>query len=93
LWIREEGIYAKKLVSRTYHLINHHVYVVRKNVNAKGIKTYLLVSGRGNINEITREKACVIVKKRKKYVDDYTLEPPMSIEDETLPDQFGDRDW
>jgi hypothetical protein len=72
LWRVDTVTYNEKLVSRIYHLINHHIYVVQTpGIKGKGV--YLRVSGRGNVNEITKEEAIEIVGLRKGYVEDGEL--------------------
>jgi hypothetical protein len=73
IWRIKERSYDGKLATITYHLIGHHIYVVRKNHNAREETTYLCVSGRGNINEITYERARNVIRKRRGYVQDSEL--------------------
>jgi hypothetical protein len=70
LWIQRKTKYNDKLVSRTYHLINHHLYAVSKVNGTRRNHTYLRVSGRGNVNTISKDEATDIVCKRKGYVLD-----------------------
>ncbi|MGA3315282.1 MAG: hypothetical protein ABSC64_02450 [Candidatus Korobacteraceae bacterium] len=58
--------------SRIYHLVNHHVYVIRTlDAGVDSDTFYIQVSGRGNVNEISRENALEVVGLRTGYVEDY----------------------
>jgi hypothetical protein len=73
LWAVRKTFYNDKLANRVYHLVNHHLYAVYRMKGAVETVTYLKVSGRGNINEVTLEDAIDAVKKRKGYIDDFEL--------------------
>ena len=72
LWREDTITYDGKLVSRIYHLINHHIYIVQ-TLGVAGKNVYLRVSGRGNVNEITKEEAIEIIGLRKGYIEDSDL--------------------
>ena len=73
LWTVAKRTYKEKLVSRHYHLINHHLYVVRSINGVVPSYVYLRVSGRGNINEVTKDEAFEVIKTRVGYVEDSDL--------------------
>ena len=73
MWRTGKRTYNEKLVNSQFHLVNHHIYEVQKNDDIKLVKTYWRVSGRGNVNPITRTEAIEIIDKRTDYVEDSDL--------------------
>ena len=95
LWSSRKTKYNDKLVSRTYHVINHHVYAVSSVNGTRRKHTYLRVSGRGNINEMTREDAIEVVCQRKGYVLDIDIADVDKIDvpkDPSIPYEVN-QDW
>jgi hypothetical protein len=92
LWKIGERSYNEKLVNTTYHLVNGHVYELQENGAAKVSKTYWRVSGRGNVNPISREEAIEIVDKRTDYVEDVDLLDLGPDDDPAIP-YFENQDW
>jgi hypothetical protein len=84
--------YNGRLVSRSYWLINHHLYKVSLRNQVRSKHTYLRVSGRGNVNEITKDEAVEIIKDRTGYVEDSFLSLPES-EDPEIPYRTANCDW
>jgi hypothetical protein len=93
LWVTRKGFYNDKLVNRVYHLINHHIYSTYKMDGPTECATYWLVSGRGNINEITYEKACALVNERVGYVEDSDLAVKFGPNDEPAIPYEVNQDW
>ena len=95
LWKTGERTYKEKLVNRTYHLPNHHLYRLQTKENGRIKSIYLRVSGRGNVNEISREEAVEVVKNRSGYVDDYDLMNfgPERDPDPAIPYLTSNCDW
>ena len=93
IWATARRTYNEKLVNRTYHLISHHLYVI-KSINGVVPKhVYIRVSGRGNINEVTRDEAIEIINTRVGYVEDSELmELPLS-DDPEIPYRTATCDW
>jgi hypothetical protein len=85
IWKTNERPYSGKLATRTYHLVNHYFYVVRKNHDAREEKMYLRVSGRGNVHEITYDKARDIICKRTGFVDSSELMKLKPSADPAIP--------
>jgi hypothetical protein len=73
LWKTAERKYNDKLVWRSFHLINHHIYELQERGDLKIKKSYWRVSGRGNVNPLSREEAIEIISKRTDYVEDSDL--------------------
>lgn len=74
LQIARKGFYNDKLVNRVYHVINHHIYSTHKMDGPTDRVSYWLVSGRGNINEISYERAFALVNERVGYIEDSDME-------------------
>jgi hypothetical protein len=83
LWAAAKRTYNEKLVNRTYHLPNHHLYRLQKVEGSRVKSTYWRVSGRGNLNLVTKEEAIEVIGQRSGYVDDYDL---MNFGPKTDPD-------
>ncbi len=73
IWSVRKTYYNDKLVNRVYHTPNHHIYAVHKMDGPTDKVSYWLVSGRGNINEISYERAFALVNERVGYVEDSDL--------------------
>ena len=74
IWIVRKTHYNDKLVNRVYHTPNHHIYAVHKMDGPTDRVSYWLVSGRGNINEISYERAFALVNERVGYIEDSDME-------------------
>jgi len=74
LWATRKGFYNDKLATRTFWLINHHIYSTYNMDGPVERVSYWLVSGRGNINSIPYEKAFALVNERVGYIEDSDLE-------------------
>ena len=85
LWTVAKRTYKDKLVSRHYHLINHHLYKVSFRNAVDSEHTYLRVSGRGNINTITREEAIEVINTRVGYIEDSELMELPPNDDPEIP--------
>ena len=85
LWIESKRKYNDKLVSRIYHLISHHLYKVSLRNAVDSEHTYLRVSGRGNINTITREEAIEVINTRVGYIEDSELMELPPNDDPEIP--------
>lgn len=72
IWTEATRKYKGRLVSRMYHLINHHCYKVSHGTGVNSSHTYLRVSGRGNVNCITKEEAMEAVRSSG-YISDADL--------------------
>lgn len=71
LWMVGKTMYKEKLANRIYSLIKRHVYRVEHADKGLIVCTYLKVSSKGNVHEITREEACEIIDARTDYVEDF----------------------
>ena len=91
IWCTRKTHYNDKLVNRVYHVTNHHIYSTHKMDGPTERVSYWLVSGRGNINEISYEKAFALINERVGYVEDSDLE--LGVEtDPAVPYQVN-QDW
>ena len=91
LQIARKGFYNDKLVNRVYHVINHHIYSTHKMDGPTDRVSYWLVSGRGNINEISYERAFALVNERVGYIEDSDMD--LGVEtDPAIPYQVN-QDW
>ena len=91
LQIARKGFYNDKLVNRVYHVINHHIYSTHKMDGPTDRVAYWLVSGRGNINEISYERAFALVNERVGYIEDSDMD--LGVEtDPAIPYQVN-KDW
>jgi hypothetical protein len=93
LWATSKTTYREKLVHRSYWLINHHLYAIYKIDGPRTVVTYWRVSGRGNVNEITREDAVEVVNTRVGYVEDSALMELPPNDDPAIPYQTVNCDW
>ena len=93
IWATAKRTYNEKLVNRTFHLINHHLYVVKAIGGVTPKHTYLRVSGRGNINVVTREEALDVVNKRVGYVEDSDLMKCPADDSGEIPYNTPTCDW
>jgi len=93
IWVTRKTYYNEKLANRVYHLINHHLYVVKLTEGVRRKEVYLRVSGRGNINEITREEAMDVVNTRVGYIEDSTLQELPPDDDPAVPYRTVTCDW
>jgi hypothetical protein len=93
LWAASKTTYRDKLVHRSYWVINHHLYSIREINGPDETVTYWRVSGRGNINQITREDAIEVVNTRVGYVEDSDLmEIPLKDPEPAIPYNVN-QDW
>ncbi len=92
LWRTAKRTYSEKLINCRFHLVNHHIYELQENGSAKVTKSYWKVSGRGNINLITREEAIEVIDKRTDYVEDIDLLDLGPDDDPSVP-YYGNCDW
>lgn len=74
LQVTRKGFYNDKLVTRSYHLVNHHLYATHYMDGPTEKVEYWLVSGRGNINEIPFTKAFALINERVGYIEDSDME-------------------
>ena len=93
LWAESTRKYNGWLVNRTYHVINHHLYKISLRNGVRSRHTYLRVSGRGNVNEITKDEAMEIIKDRVGYVEDSTLMDIVPETDPAIPYTTVSCDW
>jgi len=93
IWAIRRTYYNDKLANRVYHLINHHLYVVKLTEAVRRKEVYLRVSGRGNINEITREDAMEVVNTRVGYIEDSALQELPPDDDPSVPYNTVNCDW
>ena len=93
LWKIGERTYNEKLVNRTFHLPNHHIYRLQRIESGRVKSTYWRISGRGNVNLVTKEEAIEVVKNRSGYVDDYDLMNIGPNDDPEIPYRTATCDW
>ena len=92
LWSTHKRTYNEKLVNRSYWLVNHHLYRVFKIESGRAVSTYWRVSGRGNVNPITKEEAIEVINNRVGYIEDSDLELPPN-DDPEIPYNTPTCDW
>ena len=95
LWPTAKRTYNEKLVNRTYHVVNHHLYRLQETENG-GVRmksTYLRVSGRGNVNEVSKDEAIDAVKERTGYVEDSDLWKFPADDSGEIPYNTPNCDW
>jgi hypothetical protein len=93
LWATAKRTYNEKLVNRTYWVVNHHLYRLEERNGVKSKSTYWRISGRGNVNQVTKEEAIEVVKERTGYVEDSDLWKFPADDSGEIPYRTATCDW